>query len=119
MIIYQEKTNHGRKQEERTIYSSSNFQDMVQTLDTAVESGSQIRVHYGKLMGVSFMEAQYQGMKISEQEIKFYSAKSVNDRCSFYLSDITDIEIGEDSDTGYVTFKITMKDKTFASISPL
>jgi hypothetical protein len=117
MIIFKE---HNQKSvTEKTIYSPSGFAEMTQTLVHSLKKGEQIRAHYGKLTGVSFMEAQYQKMKVTGQEIRLYSNKSVNDRCSFYIGDIIEIEKGEEPDIGYITFRVIMKDKTFVSVTPL
>jgi hypothetical protein len=117
MIILKE--NRSKIVTEKTNYLPSDFMEMAQTLMRSLKKGCQIRVHYGKLGGISFMEAQYQKMKATGQEIRLYSARSVDDRCSFHARDIVEIERAEDASIEYITFRAVMKDKTFISITPL
>jgi hypothetical protein len=101
---------------EVTSYQEIPIADAVARL-SAESQGKSIQCHQGHIMGSGFMDARYSFVKISGSELRFLDSKNLNNCMSIYLRDVVKVDIGEDAEVNFVTFRFDLKDRTFISVT--
>jgi hypothetical protein len=105
MILFVESKQDNRHLTERgTEYQDIALKDAVLRLK-AESTGKPVQCHLGHVMGSGFMEARYSLMKITGSDLRFVDSKNVNNRLVVYLRDVVKVEIGEDAEVNFVTFR--------------
>jgi hypothetical protein len=118
MIFFVENKQRPQGLSEKTEYQNISLRDAVLRLKDEI-AGKSVRCHFGHTDGASFMEARYSVLKISGAELRFLDTNNVNNNLNLYLRDVVKVEIGEDIEANFVTFRLDLKDKTFISVTPM
>jgi hypothetical protein len=101
---------------EVTSYQDIPVADAVNRL-SAEAQGKSIQCHQGHIMGSGFMDARYSFVRVSGSELRFLDSKNLNNRMSIYLRDVVKVDMGEDSEVNFITFRFDLNDRTFISVT--
>jgi len=115
MVIFIEGKN---KITELTNYQVTNLTDAVTRLINE-SNGKAIQCHFGRYTSNYFMEGRYSYIKVSGSDIRFYDSREVNNRMILPLREVVKVEIGEDAQCNFITFRFDLKDKMFVTVTPM
>ena len=115
MVRFIENKN---KLTELTNYQTISLTDAVARLANEAK-GNAIQCHFGRYSSNFFMEGRYSYVKVSGSGLRFYDSREVNNRMVIPLREVVKVEMGEDAQCNFITFRFDLKDKMFVTVTPM